>query len=128
MERPCRTFRNEGQDGRRQVFDDRVLDAVEIRPVLLPVIRVSCYLDVLVRLELDEFERAGADGVLAHVACRDVAGIDRREPGSESGEEGRLRPLQMEGDLVVAVRGHPLEVPIPGLAGIDAELLARRAG
>ena len=37
-------------------------------------------------------------------------------------------PLQMEGDLVVAVRGHPLEVPVPGLARIDAELFARLAG
>src|SRR6202047_283593 len=80
--------RNEGQDGRRQVFDDRVLDAVEIWPVLLPVIWVSCYLDILVRLERDEFDRAGSDRVLAQVACRHVAGIDRREPGSEQVMQG----------------------------------------
>src|ERR1700730_8382902 len=99
-----------------------------MRPSLLQVIWISCDLDILVRLKRDEFERAGADRVLAHVACRHMAGIDRREPGSESREKGWLRPLQVEGDLVVAACGDPLEVPIPGLAGVDAELVARVAG
>src|SRR2546428_249689 len=36
-----------------------------------------------IRLELDEFERAGADPMAAHVGWSHVAGIDRRIPGSE---------------------------------------------
>src|SRR5207247_3154755 len=107
------------QYGGRQVLDDRILDAVEIRPILLPVIRVPRYLDVFVRSEPDEFERTGADRLLAHVARRHVAGIDRREPGSESGEEGRLRSFQTESDLIVAVGGDPFDVAVPGLARID---------
>ena len=55
---------------------DREFDAVEIRPALLPVIRVLRHLDVLVRLELDEFERPGADRVLPHLA-RPGRGRDR---------------------------------------------------
>src|SRR5438552_12999287 len=42
----------------REVTDDRILDAVEIWPALLPVIRIPRHPDVLVWLELDEFERA----------------------------------------------------------------------
>src|SRR5260370_31040282 len=56
-------------------------DAVEIRSALLPIIRVSGNLDVFVRLELDEFERAGADWFAAHIARRNMAGINRRIPG-----------------------------------------------
>src|SRR5271165_6775165 len=45
----------------RQVLDDRIFNAVEIGPARFPIIRVSRYLDVLVGLEFDEFERASAD-------------------------------------------------------------------
>ena len=76
--------------------DDRVFDAVEIGQPRLPVIRVLRHLDVLVGLELDEFERAGADRMLAHLRRRDVAGIDRRHAGGEQREKGGLRPLQDE--------------------------------
>src|SRR3984893_11296666 len=109
----------------RHVADDRKFYAIEIRPILLPVIRVSRHLDSLVRLELLEFERTGADRMLAHVARRHVAGIDRREPVSEQHQERRLRPLQMEGDLVIAIRGDLFEVAIPGFERIDTELVAR---
>jgi len=34
----------------------------------------------------------------------------------------------MKRDLVIAIRGDPIEVLVPGFAGIDAELLAGRAG
>src|SRR5207253_5780904 len=63
---------DKGEDRGRPVFDDRVLDTVEIRLAGLPIIRVAGKLDVLVWLELDEFERAGADRALPHVARRDV--------------------------------------------------------
>src|SRR5262249_6654466 len=53
--------RNQRQDRRRQILNDRVLDAVEIRPVLLPIIWVARDLDIFVRFEPDEFERTGAD-------------------------------------------------------------------
>ena len=62
---------------RRGVLDDRVLDPVEIGPVLFPVIRVAGDLDPFVRLELDQLERAGADRLGAHLARRHVAGVDR---------------------------------------------------
>ena len=82
-----------------------VFDAVEIGPARLPVIRVARHRDVFVRLELDEFERAGADRMAAHLARRHVAGIDRRLARGEQRDQVGLRPLQVEGDLVVAVGG-----------------------
>src|SRR6516165_4223615 len=118
---------DERQYRRRQVADDRIFDAVEIRSALLPIIGVSGHLDVLVRLEPDEFKRARADRMLAHVSRRDMTGIDRGIPGSEQSEKGWLRPLQAEGNLIVAMRGDRVEVPVPGLARIDAQLLARLA-
>src|SRR6516225_11201898 len=65
--------RDESQCPRRHVLYDRPFDAVEIRPIPLPVIGVSRHLDRLVQLELYEFERAGADRVSAHVAPRYMA-------------------------------------------------------
>src|SRR5215469_17074904 len=59
---------NESQCRGRPVTDNCIFDAVEIGAVLLPVIGISCYPDVFVRLELDEFERAGADRMLTHVS------------------------------------------------------------
>ena len=88
------------QDRGRQVLDDRILDTVEKRAALLPVIEVSRHLDEFVRLEPGEIETAGADRVLAHLARRDVAGVDRRKPAGESRQKCRLRLLQLEGDLV----------------------------
>src|SRR6266446_308498 len=51
----------------------------------------------------DEFERAGTDRTLAHLARWQVAWIDRREPGSEQRDEGRLWAPQLECHLVIAV-------------------------
>src|SRR5215472_16024631 len=117
-----------GQDASRYVLVDRVLDTVEIGTVLFPVIRVPGYLNRLVRLEFDKFERAGADGMATHLARRHMAWIDWREPGGEQGNKGRLRPLQMEGDLKVTVRGHLFEIFVPGFTRINAKILARFAG
>ena len=39
-----------------------------MRQALLPIVRISGELDRFVGLELDEFERAGADRLGAHVA------------------------------------------------------------
>ena len=66
--------------------------------------------------------------MLPHLARRDMARVDRRPPGSQQREEGRLRPLQMKGDLVVTIRGDLAEVPVPGFARIDAKRLLRLAG
>ena len=54
-----------------------------------------------------------------------MTGINRRKPVGEKHQKRRLRPLQMEGDLVIAVRRHLIEVAIPEFAGIDAEFVAR---
>ena len=113
----------EGQEPRRRIGDDRILDAVEIGPARLPVIRVTGHPDVLVRLVLDEFERAGADRVLAHLRRRDMARIDRRLARGEQRDQIGLRPLQVKGDLVVAVGRDLLDVAIPRLARIDPELV-----
>src|SRR6267143_4833042 len=64
----------------------------------------------------------------AHVARRYMAGIDRREPGSEQGDEGWLWPRQVERHLPIAAGGHLREVSVPSLAGIDAKLLRCLAG
>src|SRR5580704_4645223 len=106
MRRSCRTSRQRRQYRCRQVADDRILDAVEIRPALLPVIRVARRFDVLVRLERDKFKWARADRMLAHVARRNMTGIDRGISGSEQREKGPLRPSEMKGDLVIAVRSN----------------------
>src|SRR6266446_4569690 len=119
---------DESQYRRRQVANDRILDAIEIRPALFPVIGVPRHLDVLVRLELDEFERARADRMLAHVARRNVAGVNPGITGGQYHKKGRLRPLQMKGDLEVALCGDLCEVPVPPLARVDTELLARNPG
>src|SRR5215472_10092699 len=72
---------DEAQDARRQARDDRPLDAVEIGPIRFPVLGVFGNPNQLVRPEFDEFERAGADRMRAHVARRDVTGVDRRPAG-----------------------------------------------
>src|SRR6266545_422871 len=85
--------RNEPQNRRREIAYDRIFDAIEIGPALLPVIRVSRHRDALIGLVFAEFERAGADRMAAHMACRHVARIDRREPRSEQCNKGRLQSL-----------------------------------
>ena len=94
---------DEAEDRGRAVRDDGEFDAVEMRQALLQVIGVAGQLDRFVGLELDELERAGADRVGAHVRRRDVAGIDRRVAGGEQRQQRRLRPLQVERGLEVAV-------------------------
>src|SRR5580692_7598721 len=56
-----------------------------------------------------------------------MAGINRSPAGGQQCKQSRLRPLQSESDLVVAVRGHLLDIAIPGFSRIDAKLLARLA-
>ena len=99
--------------------------AVEIGPARLPVIRVRRHLDELVRLELDEFERAGADRMLAHLRRRDVAGIDRRQARGEQREKRRLRPLQDERSPRNRRWVTTSQVAVPGLARVDPQLARR---
>ena len=113
----------ERQDPGRGVADDRVFDAVEIGPARLPVIGVAGQHDPLVRLELDELERAGADRMLAHLRRRHMARIDRRPARRQQPDKRRLRPLQVEAGLEIAVGGHLVEVAVPGFARVDPELI-----
>jgi len=92
------------QIARRYFFYDRVLDGVEIRPIFFPVIGISRQLDPLVRLEFDEFEGTSADRMAAHVARRNMAGVDRRPSGSQQRDERGLRPPQIEGNLAKVFR------------------------
>ena len=119
---------DEGQDRRRAVGDDRVFDAIEIRQARFPVVRVARDLDALVGLVFDELERAGADRRLAHLCRRDMARVDRREARREQGQQRRLRRLEIEHRLVLAVRRHALDVGVPALAEVDLEVIRRRAG
>jgi hypothetical protein len=85
----------------------RPLDAIEVRPSRLPVVRVPDHPDVFVRLESGEFEGPRADRVSAHVARRNVARIDWRHAASsrtvsciarrmsESLNGGRPRPSRL---------------------------------
>ena len=57
-----------------------------------------------------------------------MTGIDWCPAGGEQRKQCRLRPLQAEGDLVIAVRGHLLDIAVPGFARIDAQLLTGLAG
>ena len=87
----------------------REFDGVEIGPALLPVVGVLRQLDALVLLELDELEGPGADRLGRIWGGADMAGIDRRVGAGEQGQQRGLRPLEMEGDLAVAVDRHLLE-------------------
>src|SRR5580704_10199773 len=118
---------DKGEDRGRPVRYHGIFDAVEVRPPRLPVIRIARHLDVLVRLKFDEFERAGADRMLAHVARRNVARIDRRVARGEQRNDRRLRPFQTEGRSEIAVGGDLFEVLVPSLARIGAQLLRRLA-
>ena len=118
----------ERQDPGRCVADDRIFDAVEIRPPLLPIIGVAGQHDPLVRLELDKFERPGADRMLAHLRRRHMARIDRRPARGQQPDKRRLRPLQVKARLEIAVGGHLIEVAPPGFARVDAEFVGGFAG
>ena len=120
--------RDEAQHRGRAVGHDGELDAVEIGPALPPVVGVPRDLDALVLLEFDELEGAGADRLGAHLRRRHVAGIDRREAGGEQRQDRGLRPLEMDRDLVVAVGGDALDVAVPRLARVAAQLLLALAG
>src|SRR6266478_4048134 len=126
-ERDVELAGNKCQHRRRHVADDRIFDAIKVRPAGFPVIGIAYQLDRLVRLELDKFERPRADWMLAHVTRRYMAGVDRRKPGGEQGNKGGLRPLQYKRRFVIPVGGDLLEVAVPGLPRIDTQLLARLA-
>src|SRR5437764_11489486 len=49
--------------------------------------------------------------------------IDRRHARGEQRDKRRLRPLQYERRLIIAIGGDLREVVVPGLARVDAKLL-----
>jgi len=62
------TAGGEPQDAGRQARDDRPVDAIEVGPARFPVLRVPGDSDPLVWPEFNEFERASANWMGAHVA------------------------------------------------------------
>ena len=60
------------------------------------------------------FREHGYEGSSAQMLV-DPMGIGR--------QKGRLRPLETEGDLVIAVRGDLFEVAVPGFTRVEAQLL-----
>src|SRR5262249_51595142 len=113
----------EGEDRRRAVWDDRVLDAIKIGQTGLPVVRIAAHLNALVALEFDELEGPGSDWRAAHILRGDVARIDRSKSGCQEGQDTWLRVLQVEHRLVVAIDRHALDVGVPALAEVDFESL-----
>jgi hypothetical protein len=107
---------------RPALHDDHVADAVEIRPALDEVIGILHQLDVLTPLPLLELERPGPDTARAHLGGGDVGGIHRRVPGREHEEQRRLRPLEMEDDGVRIRRLDVVDVGVPVLARVEAQL------
>ena len=99
----------------------------EIGPARFPIIRVAGQPDRLVRLVRNEFERAGADWMPAHVLRRHMTGIDRRISRGEQRKKRRLRLPQMKSRFVITIAGDPIEVPVPRFARVDAELGRRLA-
>ncbi len=59
--------------------------------------------------------------MLPHLLRRHMAGIDRRIAGGEQRQQRRLRPLQFENRLVVAVRHNLGNIVVPFLARVAAE-------
>src|SRR5215813_4328214 len=118
---------DEGQVRGRHVADNRELDAVEIGTPAFPVIRVAGQRDPLVRFKLDEFKGSGTDRMLTHLGRDNMAWIDHRIAGGQQHDKRRLRPLQAEGDFIVAVGRHLGEVTVPRLARIDPQLVVRFA-
>ena len=112
----------EGKDAGGAVLDDLDVDAVEIGPALLEVIRIADQADRIAALEFDEFERPGSDRAGAHHILRHVAGVDRRISGSEQQQERGLRRLQVKGDFIVAICRHVFEIEVPDLARVLAEV------
>jgi hypothetical protein len=114
---------DEAQDGGRGIADNVEVDAVEIGLVLFPVVGIAHQPDVLELAELRELERSGADRPRPHLRRRDVAGIDRHQPGGQHGKDRRLRVGEVEGDLVVAASAHEVDVGEPRFARIAPQLL-----
>ena len=56
-----------------------------------------------------------------------MAGVDRRPARGKQRDKRGLRPLQVKGDLVIAVDGHIVEVAVPGFPRIDPQLLGGHA-
>src|SRR5262249_36518101 len=109
---------DKGEDRSRAIRDHGIFDAVEVGSIPLPVIAIARHLDVFVWLELDEFERAGAARMLAHVTRRYMARIDRCVARGEQRNDRRLWPFQMERRSEISVRGDRFDVLIPSLARI----------
>src|SRR6185437_2205161 len=113
----------ECQVARRDLAQDRKFDAIEIGPARFPIIRVLAELDVFVWFELDEFKRAGADRFLPHLTRRHVAWVDRRPSRGEERQQPGLWLLKAKTNLVVAIGGDRLDIAVPGLPRIDAQLV-----
>ena len=112
----------EGEQSRRLAFDDLEGDLVQIRAILLEVIRIARQADRVAALELGEFERSGADGARSHDLLRHMTGIHRRKRTREQHQQARLRLVQFEGCLKVAVGRHVRNARPPDPARVAAEI------
>ena len=113
----------EGEHARRQAVDDSESDFIQIRAVFFPVVGIADETDRFSALELDEFERTGANRPGAHRRLRNVAGIYGRKSAGEQHGQARLRLAQFERGLVVAIDRDVLELRVPDLARVAAEIV-----
>src|SRR3546814_15861589 len=92
-----------------------VVDPVQVWQAFLEIVLVLLDEDPAVLPVTDQFERPGADRLGAHVGRRDVAGIDGRLARGEQRQQGRLGPVQAEGDGVGIVGDDLVKVVVPDL-------------
>ena len=108
-------------DQLKEIWIDSELEAIETANWVQKLMRKD--FTVAISLSDSAVGDPGADRMHAHIARRQVAGIDRRIARREQREKGRLRPLQMEGHLGVAVGRDFAEIEELGLAEVETLLL-----
>jgi len=99
-----------------------VAERVQVGPALDEVVGVLHVIDELALAPLLDLEGAGADASRTVARGRDVRGIDRGIAGCKHQQQRRLRPLQPEDHRVRIGSLDCLDVGVPVLARVDAEL------
>ena len=108
--------------------DDRIADAVEIRPAGHEILGVSLEHDELAARILLELEGPGADAALTQLGQRHVGGIHGRIPRREHQDQRGLGPLEPEDHRVGVGRLDGLDVGVPVFPRAQAELGRRVLG
>ena len=112
---------------RAALDDDDVLQPVEVRPALDEVVGVPDVLDELALAPFLELEGPRSHAARPVARRRDVGGVDGAVARGQHHEDRRLGALEVEDDRVRVGRLDLLDVGVPVLARVDAQL-GRRVG